>query len=270
MKQSIARIPACPHGLINEFEHLRDIIQDEAKYIVLACPEFTPHDPKRHLDNLFSLADRLLGDSVYNRLAPSELVMLGFGLYAHDWGMAVSHAERESLLNSAQNQSFAFLPDEPQCARDFISGACRSGMLIDVAWSDYVRRTHGLRSGARLRKHLEPFGNVFADAVARISEGHSLSTREIRDPDRYPIGFSVLGETANIAALATYVRIIDLLDIGDDRTPYALWKFVSPLNLISKMEWDKHRALSAISVKSTPASREVLVRGRTDDTAVYA
>lgn len=270
MRQGISSIPACPHGLFNEFEKLREIVQDDAKYIVLSCPEFTPHDARRHLDNLFLLSDRLLGDSFYKRLNPSELIMLGFALYAHDWGMAVTLAERESLLNGAPKQNFAFLQDEPQRARDFVSEAAQIGTPIDITWGQYVRRTHGLRSGARLRKCLVSLGSVFAEGVARIAEGHALSSREIRDPDRYPVAFPALGETVNLAALATYVRMIDLLDIGDDRTPYALWKFVAPISLVSKLEWEKHRALSPIAVKSTAASREVLIGGQTDDPAVYA
>src|SRR5207249_3223356 len=121
-----------------------------------------------------------------------------------------------------------------------------------------------------LRKHLEPLGAVFADAVAKIAEGHTLGVREVRDADRYPLGLSVFGETVNLAALTTYVRIVDLLDIGEDRTPYALWKFVAPADPISSMEWKKHRALSPVSVKHGSVLREVLVSGHTDDPVVFA
>jgi hypothetical protein len=270
MKQGIEQVPACPHSLFNEFEKMREIIQDDAKYIVLSCPEFTPHDARRHLDNLFFLSDRLLGESLYKRLQPSELIMLGIALMAHDWGMAVTAAEKEALLSDAPREDFAFIQDEPQRARQFIFDACRGGVPSDIAWSDYVRLTHGLRSGSRLRKHFEPLGNMFADGVARLAEGHTLTTQEIRDHDRYPLAYPVFGETVNLAALAIYVRIIDLLDIGDDRTPYALWKFVTPMSPVSKLEWKKHRALSPISVRSTAATREVLVGGHTDDPAVYS
>src|SRR5262249_60387329 len=94
MRRRAPEIPAGPLGLVDEFERLRSILQEHGKYIVLLFPEYTPHDHTRHLDHLFALADRILGTPLYTRLKPSELVLLAIGLYAHDWGMAVSNAEQ--------------------------------------------------------------------------------------------------------------------------------------------------------------------------------
>jgi hypothetical protein len=270
MRQRAPELLAGPEGLVDEFERLRTILKEHGKYIILLFPEYTPHDHTRHLDQLFGLADRVLGTPLYTRLSPLELLLLAFGIYAHDWGMAVSESERQSLLTAANVESFAFLPDEPSRAQAFISKANLSGIAPEAAWREYVRLTHGLRSGARLRRHLAPLGSVFADLVAKIAEGHTLTLREIRDPDRYPLALSVFGETANLAAVATYVRMLDLLDVGDDRTPYALWKFVAPADPISSLEWRKHRALSPAAVKQGSALREVLINGQTDDCAVFA
>lgn len=270
MRRRAPDVPAGPQGLFSEFDRLRTILQEHGKYIILLFPEYTPHDHTRHCDQLFALADRLFALPLYTRLGPVELVLLAFGLYAHDWGMAVSEAEKQCLIAATGGKGFALLPDEPSCAQAFIHEADLAGISREVAWRDYVRRTHGLRSGARLRKYLEPLGSVFAEAVAKIAEGHTLDLREVRDPDRYPRDLSVFGETVNIAALTTYVRMIDLLDIGEDRTPYALWTFVSPADPISSIEWRKHRALSPVSVKRGPALRQVLVGGHTDDPVVYA
>jgi hypothetical protein len=270
MQRSAARIPVPPPDLVAAFEQLREVIQDQEKYIALVFPEYTPHDAKHHLDKLFVLADRILGRTIYDGLLPSEILILGFALYSHDWGMAVSAAEKGFLLNRGVDAGFSILPEEPQAAQKFISNAVSRGTQPDVAWADYVRRTHGLRGGVRIRKYLEPFGVTFADSTARVAEGHTLSLVEVRDPERYPIRFPVLGETVNLAALAAYVRIVDLLDIGDDRTPYALWKFVTPVNEFSRMEWSKHRALSPVSVRTDSSPRVVLIGGTTNDASVYA
>lgn len=270
MRRRAPDVLAGPDGLVNEFERLRTILKEHGKFIILLFPEYTPHDHSRHLDQLFALADRVLGTPLYTRLSPVELLLLAFGLYAHDWGMAVSESERQSLLTAADGESFAFLPDEPSRAQAFISNANPAGISPEVAWRDYVRLTHGLRSGARLRRHLAPLGSVFAEAVAKIAEGHTMPLREVRDPDRYPLALSVFGETVNIAAVTTYVRMLDLLDIGEDRTPYALWTFVAPADPISSLEWRKHRALSPVAVKQGSALREVLITGHTDDCAVFA
>jgi hypothetical protein len=270
MRRRIPEIPASPQDLVNEFERLRGVLQEHGKYIVLLFPEYTPHDTGRHLDHLLALADRVLGPSLYARLKATELVLLVFGLYAHDWGMAVGEAERHCLATAEISHEFNLMPGEPASAKAFLSEAAHRGISLGVAWRDYLRRTHGLRSGARLRQHLQPIGSAFAEAVAKIAEGHTLDIREVRDTDRYPLALSVFGETVNLAALTAYIRIVDLLDIDDDRTPYALWKFVAPTDPTSSMEWEKHRALSPISVRSGPRLREVMVSGHTDDPSVFA
>jgi hypothetical protein len=270
MRRRVSDVPAGPTNLVSEFERLRTTLQEHGKYIVSLFPEYTPHDHTRHLDHLFEISDRVLGPELYARLAPTELVLLGFGLYAHDWGMAVSDAERNVLATGKGHGDFALLQEEPRRSEAFVSDAKLAGVLPEVAWRNYLRDTYGLRSGARLRKHLEPLGSMFADAVAKIAEGHTLDTRDVRDTTRYPLSLSVFGEAVNLAALTTYVRLVDLLDIGDDRTPYALWKFVAPADPISGLEWRKHRALSPISVRTGSTIREVLVSGRTDDPGVFA
>lgn len=267
MSRRLKDIPAGPPRLLDEFERLRTVLQEHGKYIVLLFPEYTPHDHTRHLDHLFVLADRILGKELYKRLNSSELVVLAFGLYAHDWGMAVSNAERKALETSTKGEKFDLLSGEPADAREFIADQVSDGNPRLVAWRDYLRRTHGLRSGARLRRYLDPLGSVFANSVAKVAEGHTLEIREVRN---YPVAVPVFGETVNVAALATYVRMVDLLDIGDDRTPYALWKFVAPADPISKMEWKKHRALSPVAVKENRTLREVVVAGRTEDPTVFA
>lgn len=270
MVRRAPEVPAGPDNLVHEFERLQTIVKEHGKYIILLFPEYTPHDHSRHLDQLFALADRVLGTPLYTRLSAVELLLLAFGLYAHDWGMAVSESERQSLLTEADGESFPILPDEPSRARAFISDADRAGISSEVAWRDYARLTHGLRSGARLRRHLKPLGAVFAEAVAKIAEGHTMALREVRDPDRYSHTLSVFGETVNIAAITTYVRMLDLLDVGEDRTPYTLWTFVAPADPISGLEWQKHRSLSPVAVRQGSTLRDVLISGHTDDSAVFA
>ena len=109
MRRREPDVVAGPDGLMNEFERLRTILREHSKFIILLFPEYTPHDHSRHLDHLFALADRVLGTPLYRRLSPLELLLFAFALYAHDWGMAVSESERQSLLTGAKGESFGFL-----------------------------------------------------------------------------------------------------------------------------------------------------------------
>lgn len=269
MAKRVTDVPGPAGDLLRAFHDLRSVLIEHGKYIVELFPEFTPHDHTNHWDHLFSLADRILGESLYDSLKPTELMLLGYGLYSHDWGMAVSRAERNAL-ETGESDNFPLLPNEPRQAQEDLAAQQKDGYASDVAWRDYLRRTHGLRSGARLRRQLEPLGQTFAEAVAKLGEGHTMDIAQIRDTNRYPVNHSVCGETVNLAALAIYVRIVDLLDIGDNRTPYALWKFVAPKDSISTMEWKKHRALSPVAVDEDASPRKIVVSGQTDDHSVYA
>lgn len=271
LERRLPSIAAGPDNLLGAFAELCEVLEAQGKYIVTIFPEYTPHDWADHIGGLFSLADRILGEPVYQRLTPAELALFAFGLAAHDWGMAVSDAELRVLRgDDIGSVSFPLLPGEPEGARKTVAGLEADGLQTSLAWREYLRATSGDRSGARLRAHLARHGAVFAEAVARIAEGHTRDTSEIRDHTRYPTNMSVFGETVNLSALATYVRIIDLLDIGDDRTPYALWKFVAPRDCVSRMHWDRHRALSPVSVRRGDAVRTLVVTGSTSDPDTFA
>ena len=58
--------------------------------------------------------------------------------------------------------------------------------------------------------------------------------------------------------------------ITDDRTPFALWRFVSPTNERSAEEWKKHRALNGVTVVDFPPGRAIKVQGFTEDEEVWA
>jgi len=107
--------------------------------------------------------------------------------------------------------------------------------------------------------------------LAQICESHYLDYEVLRDPTKYPMHGSVLGEYVNIRALAIYLRLIDLLDLADNRTPYVIWKFVAPRDPQSIMEWNKHRALRQVTFPPYQrGQRRILVDGSTSDHEVYA
>ena len=163
------------------FITLRNLVDEESKYIVEIFPEYTPHDASIHLANLFGLADKILGTKLYGKLEPDELIVLAFGLYSHDWGMAVSKNEREALFTGKNGEKYALLPNEHESFLKHLEEERRLGKEDDQIFRDYVRGTHGARSGARLRRQLEEVGGTFPEAVAKVAEGHSLDMEDIRD-----------------------------------------------------------------------------------------
>lgn len=257
-------------------------VSAEVRQINVLFPEYTPHDEEYHLRRLFSVADTILGVERLNEFNASELFVLAAALYGHDWGMAVSESERQFILTGHVPKDFReeglwILPDERARLKRFAKEqrisldekGCTDDMPIED-WREYVRQTHAFRSGERVRRYFRPYDGGVAEAVARACEGHWLDFERLQDFHDYPTDFAVLGEAVNLRALAVYVRLIDLLDLAEDRTPYVIWKFVAPRSSRSRMEWAKHRALQPVTPVSYQEGRILRVDGSTDSHEVYA
>jgi hypothetical protein len=258
---------------IHQLEEFRKIIAIEVSSINLLFPEYTPHDEKYHLKRLFYVADQLLGDDIIENMNATELFLLALSLYGHDWGMAVSEEEKKFILSTDTfdtSTNLNLLDDEKNRITKFckIKNQEVSNLGIEE-WQEYVRLTHAFRSGQRIKNHFESISSGIADFGSRICEGHWLDFDIIDDHISYPTDASIHRETVNVKALTVYVRLIDLLDLGEDRTPYVLWKFVAPRNKYSKLEWSKHRALQPVTFPKYQQGRSIQVDGSTDNQDVY-
>lgn len=263
-----------------QFQGLRGKVSAEVAVISQLFPEFTPHDEGLHLARLFGIADKLIGADRYSQMNAAELFLLACGLYAHDWGMAVGPAELKFLQAGAQGPvdaaAFTPLDDEPHRLRQFaaqfgvMAPAAGGPWLNDALVRLYIRRTHAWRSGVRARSFFFTAGSSVPQAVELICQGHWLAFSDLDDEMRFSSQFSVLGYTVNLRAVALYVRLVDLFDIADDRTPYAVWRFVAPEDPTSAMEWQKHRALSPVTFPPYDDGRCVRFDGRTADPEVWA
>lgn len=258
---------------VSQLEEIRKIISIQVARINLLFPEYTPHDEQYHLKRLFYVADKMLGNEIIENMNATELFLLSVSLYGHDWGMAVSDEEKSYILTGCNDDSslaINLLDDE----KNRISEFCRiknielNNIELDD-WREYVRLTHAFRSGKRIKKYFEPISSGVADFASRICEGHWLDFDIIDDYTSYPTDASIHREIVNVKALTIYVRLTDLLDLGEDRTPFVLWKFVAPRNKFSKLEWAKHRALQPVTFPQYQLARSIQVEGSTDDQNVY-
>lgn len=266
----------------DQFSRLRKMVSEQVGEMKVLFPEFTPHDEEHHLARLFGIADRMLGAERYAKMKAAELFLLACGLYAHDWGMAVGRKELEYLRAGAigeyDEDVFTPIEDEQKLLNEFVDeiglrclGDTEWPSLNDDHLRSYVRRTHAWRSGARARQFFQEAGSSVPQAIERICQGHWLEFADLDDDDRFPSAMGVLGEEVNLRAVAIYVRLIDLFDIADDRTPYAVWRFVAPEDHISKMEWDKHRALNPVTFPAYgDQGRTVRFDGNTSEPDVWA
>ncbi|MFC1759675.1 ATP-binding protein, partial [Planctomycetota bacterium] len=256
------------------FRQFRSDVSPELSKTDWLFPEFTPHDEDRHIRSLLRLTDELLGEGLISRLNVCEQFILACSLYGHDWGMAVSRDERDDILllakdNQAVESTFCLLPDEANSIRELMAaGNLAVGDVTDEVFRDYVRQTHPARGKCRINAWFHEGRRRLGEAIGVVSEGHWYDIEQVRKLSRTE---SVDSHTVNLVALTAYMRLIDLLDIAENRTPYKLWKFINPRDPFSAMEWKKHEALSPVKVEQSPGgNRVVLVHGSTDDYRVEA
>lgn len=266
--------------LYSELQSVCLKISCELRQINELFPEYTPHDKDYHINHLFKIADIILGENKYEKLNIVELYLLVVSMYAHDWGMAVSKSERifiatgikpegsSDLINLLDNESERFCEFTN---KEIGKVKFESDDEIELAlWQEYIRNTHAIRSAKRIQKYFQQIDGSLAEALSKICVGHWLDIEDISDRNRYYTNASVLGEVVNIRALTVYIRLIDLFDLAEDRTPYVIWKYVNPQNAYSRMEWSKHRALHQITSPSYESGRVISICGSTDDHEVYA
>ena len=268
-------------NFIGHLDNFHQTIRAIVGQINLLFPEYTPHDDQYHLKNLFHVADIILGNQQLESMNSAELFILACSIYGHDWGMAVSHSEKhyivtgrppEGMTNESclslqwDRDSFSIFASKCNLPLDTINNA----EDIDLSlWQEYVRQTHAIRSSIRTQQYFERIDTGVAESIMRVCRSHSLNFEELSDP-LYPVIFSVLREEVNLRALAVYLRLIDLFDLAQDRTPYVLWEYVAPRNPLSSMQWAKHRSLQPITCPKYLDGRSIRVDGSTDDHEVFA
>ncbi|WP_367867567.1 ATP-binding protein [Pedobacter sp. WC2423] len=261
-------------GYIELFNTFRTIVAMETRFIVQTFPEYTPHDEEFHLKRLFGLADKILGENIISTLNATELLILSLAVYGHDWGMAVSIAEKSVITGTEElneGDKDLYLENELEKYKLYQLDAHENmGTSDDQNWQEYVRMTHAMRSAVRVNKYFNNIDNGIGQATARVCIGHWLDYRNLRDSEIYPTHYIVKGESINLRALSLYLRLVDLFDLSNERTPFVIYKYTAPKSLRSQMEWAKHKAVNSLTTLNYQSSRIIQVDGQTNDYQVYA
>ena len=273
--------------IYDKFCDLKRVVADDLDGFRLVFPEFTPHDISLHADRLVRLADAIFAP-IMCRLSVVEYLVLTAAVYAHDWGMSVSDEEKKTILmvafSGTQGDTSTRVRPEvhliPEEARRFLTYL---NQLSDThegkvpreptaeEWTGYLRSTHGRRSGARIRAFFDDTHRRLGEYVALVAEGHTATEEEIANSESYRCeASSIVGDpgSVNLQALAVYLRLLDLFDISDERTPFALWRFVNPQNRDSQLEWLKHLSLAPVHLSGN--SGALLFQGEVSDPDVWA
>lgn len=242
------------------YEGIKDILNSRVQYVF---PNYTLHNTG-HSFRLIEYMSKLVDD--YTCLNELEVSLLIYSALLHDIGMAVSDEDVDSI----KSDSFAY------CEVKFSAMKKLMGNKEDLALQEYVRRIHGTLSGRFVREHLKDKLTIpkltsldFANELASICESHTqehdwikthLRTNEVRG-DYY----------FNSQFVASILRIADLLDIDANRTPYNLYKMISPRGE-SGEEWKKHFVISnteKIATNDITKQKKIVFHGKATSASVH-
>ncbi|GEM66248.1 hypothetical protein SF1_42300 [Sphingobacterium faecium NBRC 15299] len=223
--------------------------------IATVFPKYTLHN-SGHSFRIIQYMSKIVSN--YEELSDLEITMLICSALLHDIGMAVS----ENDITAIKGDSFNF------------SDVKYSDMLPLLNYDEietlqeFIRRIHAQLSGKYIRENLKNILKIpklteldFAEELALVCESHTKGYDWINSKLSRHV---VRGEyVLNCQFIASILRIADILDIDQQRTPYKLYKLINPKGR-SDEEWLQHFIISnteKIELNSITKLKQVVFHG---------
>jgi molecular chaperone HtpG len=242
------------------YEQVKDILNSRVQHVF---PHYTLHNTG-HSFRIMEYMSKLVDD--ITKLNELEITLMVYSALLHDIGMAVS----EDDINSIKADSFHF------CEVKFSAMKKIMGGNEVLALQEYVRRIHASLSGRYIRENLKDKLVIpkltsldFTKELALICEAHTedydwikanLRTNEVRGDYSF-----------NPQFIAAILRLADILDIDGNRTPYNLYKLISPKG-VSDDEWKQHFVISnneKIVVNEKTQQKKVVFHGKATNASIH-
>ena len=242
------------------YEQVKDILNSRVQHVF---PHYTLHNTG-HSFRIMEYMSKLVGD--ITKLNELEITLMVYSALLHDIGMAVS----EDDINSIKADSFPF------CEVKFSAMKKIMGGNEVLALQEYVRRIHASLSGRYIRENLKDKLVIpkltsldFTKELALICEAHTedydwikanLRTNEVRGDYSF-----------NPQFIAAILRLADVLDIDGNRTPYNLYKLISPKG-VSDEEWKQHFVISnneKIIINEKTQQKKVVFHGKATNASIH-
>ncbi len=242
------------------FDHVQPYLNSRIPFLF---PNYTLHDVGHSL-RIIQYMEKLIGD--YKRLSDLEITLLVVSALVHDIGMAVDQSD----LDAIKKDSFEFC--ETKYSTMF--------QLLDSdhieATQEYIRRIHAQLSARHIRRSMADILILsqnstldFVEELALICQSHTegfdwiesnLKTHDVRGDYSF-----------NAQYIACILRIADILDIDGNRTPYKLYKLISPKGK-SDREWQQHFVISnneKIVDNEKTGQKEVVFHGKAKNADIH-
>ncbi len=233
-------------------------------------PQYTLHD-QTHLIRVCELMAIVTAESL-DRLNPIEVFLLIGAAFYHDQGMVPDSDEWETLKNSSDfkvslqrwgidNPNLAeirrqmldsrFSEEQRQLLR------LKENELLEAHRTEYLRRSHGDRSEAIVNRMysdsnlLSARGRNLSQILGRICVSHVWPAGQITDSAGFRVDEAVGTYVVNVRYLALILRLADILDFDQDRTPSSLLRTIHFSSPISLTEWAKHRSVTGWEINAS-------------------
>ncbi|MGX8706145.1 MAG: HD domain-containing protein, partial [bacterium] len=229
-----------------------DTAVEQLKAVRDTFPNYTLHDATHVLNVLHAMAG-LLGDEA-KKLTVAELELLILSAALHDIGMVYTEADRDYALT-----------DEQQC-KDFINEKRPDLYGVEPQeWPDdikqwYWRDRHPFRVNDVLCKPVWedlfshcPNGILSRGTIVAVCRSHGEGRKEIHDDSELKYD---RGDGTDPRFCALLLRLADLLDFDDTRTPKILLEFAAGSDK-STEEWKKHLSSKGFKYPDTPSPNEL-------------
>jgi hypothetical protein len=236
-----------------------DSIGDALAQIPVTFRQYTKHD-LLHARNLIFHMGKFIPANTLKILNPLELSVLVLAAMLHDLGMYVTPQERDEYIDSEAFRSFlAASPERDRAMEEARAGGRPSvaRAIEDAALAEYFRKLHPERVRQNidlLLKDQLKFGQIdLSRWVADICESHGWGVQTSTDPahpERAVARLAPKQLVYNVPFHPQYIacclRIADILDFDQSRTPVSLLKTIT--DPISQREWQRHLQIDGAEI----------------------
>jgi len=223
---------------------VRELVQKASDRLDLVrdtFPTYTLHNYIHSLNVVERMGD-LLSTSADNITALEGAILI-LSAFLHDIGMVFSEEERQDLSDEPDFEKF--LRNYPQAD---VAVREANAITLDIAeW--YCRWVHPKRVHyylSALEDDETSWGQIsFSRPLGFVCESHGQDTEELLQQSSSRLSADFLGE-ADLLFCAILLRLADILDFDNTRSPDEVYKYLDLLSrrskrtTVSDIEWRKH------------------------------
>lgn len=224
---------------------------------------YTLHDIE-HSYRIIKYMGDLISDK--SKLDDLEITILILVSLLHDVGMAVSKED----LDLIKTDNFPYFSVKYSATKKYVGGD------ENLALQEYIRMYHAKMSAIYIEKNLKEKLKLsdnstlsFMNDVKKICESHTESYEWIKQ-NLEP--YTVLGNYAyNAQYISHLLRLSDILDIDEKRTPLSLYNLISPQGR-SDDEWNKHFVIQnyeKIEINQKSKLKQIAFHGHCSDAHIH-